>query len=48
MTIALATELLKANTEAVARPPMSVIVPHRDVRLMSANSLTTNSMPQKT
>ncbi|GIS58837.1 MAG: hypothetical protein CM1200mP2_10620 [Planctomycetaceae bacterium] len=48
MMMALATELLKANTDAVARPPISVIVPHRVVRLMSANNLTTNSMPQKT
>src|SRR5262245_1603324 len=43
-----ATALLKAKTEAVARPPMSVTTPQLAVRLQSPNSLTTNSSQQKT
>src|SRR5437868_8017654 len=43
-----ATALLKANTEAVARPPISVTTPQLVARLQSPKNLTAKSSPQKT
>src|SRR2546423_15401557 len=43
-----ATALLKANTDAVARPPMSVTTPQLVARLQSPKNLTANRKMQNT
>src|SRR5262245_3920183 len=43
-----ATALLNANTEAVARPPISVTTPQLVARLQSPKNLTANRKPQNT
>ena len=46
MATPLATELLKAKTDAVASPPMSVTTPQDVVRLQSPSGMISADAPQ--